>query len=254
VTGPALLSPAALDFLWESLHVGELPYPFDLRSHGATTDERRALRQRAFDDLRERGVLDGAGRIAAHVEDWLTMLARPDVSIDSVYLPEPDGPSMAALAVRRGSSALVATQDDDGLLLRPIHPGGLASAIVELLPAARRGTQQSITLPAEELANLRAGRPAGPTTVDRQVLARLSAQPKLRAGQLAANAGKRMGGRIRSPVLSWFDTLSGRYLTYAKRGADGREWITIAPADAATLRHRLGVLLDPLLHSSGLTG
>ena len=52
-----------------------------------------------------------------------------------------------------------------------------------------------------------------------------------------------MGGRSRSPVLSWFDTDTGRYLTYAKRGTDGHEWITIAPADAPTLRHRLGELM-----------
>ena len=57
------------------------------------------------------------------------------------------------------------------------------------------------------------------------------------------NARKPMGGRSRSPVLSWFDTETGRYLTYAKRGGDGREWITIAPADAPTLRHRLTELL-----------
>jgi hypothetical protein len=35
-------------------------------------------------------------------------------------------------------------------------------------------------------------------------------------------------------VLSWFDTESGRYFTQASRGRDGRDWITIAPADAAT--------------------
>jgi hypothetical protein len=52
-----------------------------------------------------------------------------------------------------------------------------------------------------------------------------------------------MGGRKRSPVLSWFDTESGRYLTYNKRGHDGTDWVTIAPADAPTLRARLTELL-----------
>jgi hypothetical protein len=87
------------------------------------------------------------------------------------------------------------------------------------------------------------GRPAGRTATDRQVLKALSEQPKLRAGQLAVNTRNPMGGRKRSPVVSWFDTETGRYLTYTKKGQDGTDWVTIAPADAATLRHHLGELL-----------
>ena len=121
-------------------------------------------------------------------------------------------------------------------------PGALASSIVARLPHCRRGTEQSITVPATELAAMEAGRPAGRTAADRQVLKNLSAQPKLRAGQLAVNTRNPMGGRKRSPVLSWFDTESGRYLTYTTQ-ASGTDWITIAPADAPTLRHRLTELL-----------
>jgi len=74
----------------------------------------------------------------------------------------------------------------------------------------------------------------------------LADQPKLRAGQLAANARNPVGGRRRAPVLSWFDTAQGRYLTYSNKGRDGTEWMTIAPADAATLRYRLTELLSGL--------
>jgi len=81
------------------------------------------------------------------------------------------------------------------------------------------------------------------TDDDRKALARLHAQPRLRGGQIGANARNRMGGKSRSPVLSWFDTETGRYFTQASRGHDGRDWITIAPADPATLRHRLGEML-----------
>jgi len=44
--------------------------------------------------------------------------------------------------------------------------------------------------------------------------------------------------------LSWFDTVSGRYLTRASTGTDGREWITVAPADAATLRERINEMIN----------
>jgi hypothetical protein len=85
---------------------------------------------------------------------------------------------------------------------------------------------------------------------DRKALARLHAQPQLRGGQIGANARNRMGGRSRSPVLSWFDTETGRYFTQATRGHDGRDWIAIAPADPATLRHRIGEMLASAANAS----
>jgi len=220
------LTPLTLDFLWESLDAGEPPYPIEVRSHGTTMDERGELRQQVSGELR--GLDD-------RVQDWLALLARAERSIDSVYQESPEPPA-SAIAVAAGSRALLATQTAEGLWLRPIDTAALASAVVDLLPPAPRGTEPSISVAAEDL-------PHGRTHADRQVLARFAAQRNRRAGQLAVNARKPMGGRTRSPVLSWFDTETGRYLTYAKRGADGREWLTIAPADAPTLRHRLTELM-----------
>ena len=231
------LSPVALDFLWESLGAGELPYPLDVRSHGATMDERSALRQRVYQELRDQQLLDGRGRIEPHLEDWLTLLARADHSIDSVFQPT-RGEALSALAVGDGALALLATQRDDGLWLRPIDPDSLASAVVDQLPPAGRGPEQSITVPADALSAMEAGRPAGRSPADQKVLAAISAEPKLRAGQLAVNARHNLGGRSRSPVVSWFDTEAGRYMTYTTN-----DWVTIAPADKATLRHRLNELL-----------
>jgi hypothetical protein len=230
------LTPVALDFLWESVAAGELPYPLDLHSHGTTMDERGVLRQQAFADLRAKNMLDRAGRPTPMLEDWLHLLSKGTNSIDAVSKDE------SALAVGDGTRALLATQNAEGLTLNQIDPGALASSIVARLPHCRRGTEQSITVPATELAAMETGRPAGRTAADRQVLKNLSAQPKLRAGQLAVNTRNPMGGRKRSPVLSWFDTESGRYLTYTTQ-ASGTDWITIAPADAPTLRHRLTELL-----------
>jgi hypothetical protein len=224
------LSPAALDFLWESLDAGELPYPLDAPSHGATADGRRALRHRVLADLRAQQMLDTDGRPSPEVEDWLILLAKGTQSIDAVFA------NTAALAVGDGTRALLATQDTRGLTLRPIDPAALVSSVVALLPPHPRGTERSITVPMAELSAPR-------SPMDREVLKALAEQPKLRVGQLAANTRNPTSGRRRAPVLSWFDTGSGRYLTYSKRGQDGTDWVTIAPADAATLRHRLSELL-----------
>lgn len=220
-----LLSPAALDFLWESLDAGELPYPLEARSHGETMDDREALRHHVL------------GSRPAEVEEWLPLLAHGTESVDSVF------ENTATLAVGDGTRGVLATQSAEGVSLTPIDPGALVSSVVAQLPPAPRGTEKSITIPAAELSAMAEGRPAGRTRMDRQVLAALAAQPKLRAGQLAANARTPVGGRRRSPVLSWFDTESGRYLTYSNPGRDGTDWLTIAPADAPTLRHRLTEML-----------
>lgn len=228
------LTPVALDFVWESLAAGEPPYPLDVRSHGATMDERRALRHRVWEDLRTQRMLDVDGRLSPDVADWLALLAHGTHSIDAVL------DDTAAVAVGDATRALLATQTTDGgLTLRPIDPSALASSVVALLPRHPRGKEHSITIPVSEL-----GSPRSP--MDREVLKSLAEQPKLRAGQLAANTRNPMGGRRRGPVLSWFDTTEGRYLTYSNKGRDGTDWITIAPADAATLRHRLTELLTTL--------
>ncbi|GAA3556773.1 ESX secretion-associated protein EspG [Amycolatopsis ultiminotia] len=250
-----LLTPLEVDFLWESAGVGELPYPLRIGSHGATVDERAALRARTLAGLTERGLADRRGRPEPDVEDYFGILASPDASLDTVQLLDPNGEPLLAVAGRLGEQGLFAVQDQRGLHLQPCPPDGLATAIVSLLPGAPRGSEKSITVPLEQLVGAsgvdflqRRGNQldaAGRASVDedRKALSRLHAQQRLRGGQIGANARNRLGGRSRSPVLSWFDTETGRYFTQATSGRDGRDWITIAPADAATLRHRLGEML-----------
>jgi hypothetical protein len=183
-----------------------------------------------FDDLRGQRLLQPDGRLNPELEDWLTLLARGTQSIDAVH------ENTAALATGDGTRALLAVQTSDGLTLRPIDPTSLASTVVALLPPHPRGTAHSMSMPAADLQSPK-------SATDREAMKTLTRQPTLRAGQLAANARSPMGGRRRAPVLSWFDTTEGRYLTYTKKGQDGTDWVTIAPADAATLRARLTELL-----------
>jgi len=236
-----LISPIALDFLWEALAAGEPPYPIEVQSHGSTVDSRRMLRQRVREDMVAKGLLTPAGRIEPQLEDWLLAVANADLSIDSVFLPELDAEPVLALAAAGRGSAVLAIQQKNGLLLRPIPRDGLVSAIVGMLPPARRGTETSISLPANELAAVGgrgggAGRASDQET--RKALAKLTGMPNKRGGQIGVNSRTEMRGRRRSAVLSWFDNDGGRYLTQSRS-----DWVTIAPADAATLRHRIGEMV-----------
>lgn len=232
------LGALALDFLWEALGVGEVPYPLEVRSHGATVDERAALRRRVREDLVADGLIDDRGRLEPELEDWFGTLAQPDLSIDSVFLPELGAPPVLALAATGRAAAVLAVQHQQELRLRPVPRDGLVSAIVGMLPGASRGTEQSISVPAEELATVPAGASSRTGDADRKALAKLTAMPNRRGGQVAVNSRTDMRGRRRSPVLSWFDNDSGRYLTQTRDG-----WTTVAPTDAATLRHRVGELV-----------
>lgn len=264
MTRAELLSPLELDFLWESFGAGELPYPLRVRSHGATVDERAHLRSQALARLAQRGVSDDRGRPEPHVVEFFEVLTASEASLDSLHLGEPGAPPLLAVAASLGGKGLLTVQDQRGFHFQPVPADGLVSAIVSLFPGASRGSEKSITVPLAELVGgtgadfVQRRPPAGAGRVsveeDRKALARLQAQPRLRGGQIGANARNRVGSKTRSPVLSWFDTESGRYLTQATRGHDGRDWITIAPADAATLRHRLGEMLTGVTSTSMAPG
>ena len=248
------LTEVELDFLWESSGLGELPYPITVRSHGDTLEERAVLRTRVLTDLARRGLVDEHGRPQPHFEDMLGVLAFAECSLDSVLLSAPDAePRMAVAAAMGGQGALI-VQEAGTVWLERIPTDGLASAIVGQLPAAPRGKEKSINVPLEELLTGPGGdfiqRRPPPThgstaraDEDRKALARLHVQERKRGGQIGANARGQAGSKSRPPVLSWFDTETGRYLTQASKGPDGRDWIVIAPADAPTLRHRLAEML-----------
>ena len=264
-TGQEFFTPLTFDMLWEAVGLGELPYPLSVKSHGETLDERARLRHRANTELKARGLRDQYGRLEPHVEEWFTVLARPTLSIDALHIPDYQRPPVAILAASDGKTGVLAIQDEDGVWIRPTYPDGLVSSVVELLPAGQRGTESSVTLPVEEALRIPPNRTPVTTgggesspksrrrtslsekSADpRETYARLVGQPRLRGGQLAANTRSELGGRRRSPVLAWFDTETGRYLSLSRPGTDGREWMTVSGADAKTLRGRLGEMVAAL--------
>ncbi|EHR53157.1 hypothetical protein SacmaDRAFT_4987 [Saccharomonospora marina XMU15] len=255
------LSPLELDFLVEALRAGELPYPLRVRSHGETVEERAGLRGQVMAGLAGRGLVDDDGTPRPWLEDAFSVLVGSDVSLDSIQLVAQNAEPRLAVAAALGGDGVLAVQEGYGLYLERVPADGLAGAIVGQLPPAPRGTEKSITVPIEQLlagpgADFMQRRASaakggvGTADADRKALARLHAQERLRGGQLGANARGRGGGRTRTPVLSWFDTETGRYFTQASRGQDHRDWIIIAPADAATLRHRLSEMLANAVNST----
>lgn len=253
--GPRPITALEFDFLWELAAPGEVPYPLVRVSHGRTMDERAELRRTTLAELAQRGVLDRHGRVEPRLASYLEVLAGGQLTVDSVHIAEPGSKAVLAVVGSLHGRGLLAVQDERGLWLKEVPNDGLASTIVSLLPPGERGSLRSITMPVEQLMagagadflqrkDGGAGAPEpGPADDDRKVLARLHAEERLRGGQIGANVLTEVGSRSRSPVLSWFDTESGRYLTKASRGSDGREWITIAPADLATLRQRIAEMI-----------
>jgi ESX secretion-associated protein EspG len=222
-------SPLAFDFLWESAQVGELPYPLRVRSHGATENERVSLRHRTDVELKARGIREPRGRLAPPIEDALHLMAFAPLTIDALHIPQFDTPTVGVLAAADETKGVLAVQDADGIWLRDVPPDSLVSAVIGVLPAGPRGSEASVTLPLDEAL---------------RTYGRIAGQPRLRGGQLAANSRSQVGAKQRSRVLAWFDTATGRYLSVSRAGTDGREWVTVAPADPATLRTRLGEMVS----------
>src|SRR5438270_5187094 len=119
MTRGELLSPLELDFLWETFGAGELPYPLEVRSHGATLDERARLRGQVLAGLAQRGVADGRGRPEPHVENFFEVLASAEVSLDSVHLTAPDGPPLLAVAGALAGQGVLTVRDQRGFHFQP---------------------------------------------------------------------------------------------------------------------------------------
>ena len=72
------------------------------------------------------------------------------------------------------------------------------------------------------------------------VLRKLLAEERTGGGQLYAARRDRFGRKQRCAApLTYFDTITGRYLSAKAAGGDGTPWITVQPADFTTLQNRL---------------
>ncbi|HEX8870486.1 MAG TPA: ESX secretion-associated protein EspG [Lentzea sp.] len=249
ITPEFLLSPREFEVLWHELRLGRMPYPLDVPSEGDTEQDRRVLREKTLDDLRERGLVDND-----RLEEFLRLLDDHEVSVDAVAGLDR---TVRALAVSGRGRAALAIIDDDRVGLLAIRETGIAREIVRVLPDAEPGPGTAVNVRVSALQDAVAIQEAeeddpddfwgaSDEVDDRAALqqAGLSSQDAKQFGDLASNriAGGQFGvtrGQERSGVvINWFDTHQGRYLMV---NSDG--WLSLSPTDNDRIATRIDAVL-----------
>jgi hypothetical protein len=218
--------------LWEDLRLGDVPFPIEVRGHGATLGERARIRDSVYADLRGHGLIQD-DRPAEQLEDALRLLARPRIRVDLLALLEEEQP-VKALVVARRARALMAVQRELAIELSVVHDTAIANAIVGVLPACQPGAGRSVCVSATSVDS---GHP------DVALINRIARRPLVRMGQFGMTVRDGQGKVSRLPGISWFDTDQGRYTSTVIRGRDGLDWTTVSPADNSRLVHRINETL-----------
>ncbi len=245
------------DICWADLNLGEHVYPLRIRSHGRTHEERAHLRRRVYQQLGSSGLARGE-RLEPDLQDALTLLARAPVWVDMHWLAEPGQTGTnRAVGARSGEYGLVACLDPAGLRLIPRPGSSLLLALIDQLPATAPAHGQSITLPRTALAGSpptdqhsvydRSAATSGRFRHQVRTLETVLARPRLRGGQIVANARDRTGKRHRSRPTEWFDTEAGRWTARLQPTAGGDEYLTVAPADSSRIAIQVTELLERLV-------
>ena len=238
----ATLSLPAFEILWEDLRAGSIPHPFDVQTHGETIEERARIKKAVHADLESRN-LARRGRPEPELEDALMLLARPELRIVALGMPDTSADTLLrASVVARGSYAILATQDDRTISLNLVQD--LVQSIVNVLPPMRPGPGKPVTLPTEALKpqQQQGIRQTVRTTAnpDVQLFRQMMSNPPIGTGHFTVTLEQ---GRTKKnfPPVTWVDTAAGRYLNTPGRTP---EWITVAPADNTGLARQLSQVLS----------
>jgi hypothetical protein len=240
----AQLSLPAFEVLWEDLRAGSIPYPFDISQHGETLDERARIKASVRAELEHRNLVR-RGRPEPDLEDALNLLARPELRVIALCIPDMNQQKLVrASVVARGGYAVLVTQDDAGVTLNLVQPNEIATSLANVMPPGRPGPGKPVTVPAqafEEQPRQQEGfRQAVRTTENDDV--RLAKQmltgPAIGNGHFLVQLGQ---GRTKRdfPPVTWVDTNAGRYANVPARAG----WFTIGPADNMALARHLGQVL-----------
>jgi len=240
----AQLSLPAFEVLWEDLRAGSIPYPFDVSQHGETLDERARIKAAVHADL-ERRNLARRGRPEPDLEDALNLLARPELRVIALCVPDMNQEKVVrASVVARGGYAVLVTQEDATITLNLVQPNEIATSLANAMPPGRPGPGKLVTVPGEAFENQpqqqQGFRQAVRTTENDDV--RLAKQmltgPAIGNGHFVV---KMEQGRTKRdfPPVTWIDTRQGRYSNVQTRNG----WFTISPADNMGLARHLGQVL-----------
>lgn len=240
----AQLSLPAFEVLWEDLRAGSIPYPFDISQHGETLDERARIKAAVRADL-ERRNLARRGRPEPDLEDALNLLARPELRVIAICMPDMNQQKLVrASVVARGGYAVLAVQEDTGITLNLVQANEIATSLANAMPPGRPGPGKPVTVPAQAFEDQppqqEGFRQAVRTTENDDV--RLAKQmltgPAIGNGHFLVQMGQ---GRTKRdfPPVTWIDTQAGRYANVPARAG----WFTISPTDNMGLARHLGQVL-----------
>jgi hypothetical protein len=218
-------------------------------------EERVVLREQVRDSLRARGLHDGE-TLSARLEELLTLAVRGPFSVDGQLSV---GEYVRVLASSRGTEGVLVAQTDDEVRVVSVRHGKVVPAVISLLPDEKPGPGGAARLPRQAFDDAideyqRSGyvglertlTGAGVTGRDLRTVITLVESARHGGGQLAANSVDAVGRHARTPVVNWFDTAAGRYLTHIEVARDRVEWLTITPADTSRIEQRLTNLIAAL--------
>jgi hypothetical protein len=241
--------------LWADLGLGPMPYPLAVRACGRTPAQRAEFTAEVYRGLGARGLAEGR-RLDAGLEALLFLLARCEFAADAVAHV---GYPLRALAGTDRHTAVLAMLAGGEVWLTAIRPTALAAAITGVLPPRDAGPGHGLSLPyaalaaaadpAEDVFGARvepaaALRTAGVSPVDTAALLELAAGRRL-GGQFSVSRAEPGPARRMDTLVSWFDTPRGRYLLVHEDS-----WLSLAPADAVRLEHRVAALLSEVDETS----
>jgi hypothetical protein len=236
-----------------------LPYPLDVPSPGESVDERARHVEMVLADLARRGLVQGAG-LAVDLADALDLLVSGEIVIDGrLALGRP----LDLVGVVHNDRAVLAVQAGDTVQVSLVHDRDLVQSIVALLPAARRLTGNSMTIPYEAFTRaLTTFVDTGDSFEFEQILA----QAGVRGQDVQMLAGLAQAGSVaaqfgvarRTPttdvyrerqVWTWYAAEAGGVLL-SHDSNDSPTWTTLTPADPARLGQYLGKALYTLRYGS----
>ncbi|MBW4720747.1 ESX secretion-associated protein EspG [Saccharothrix obliqua] len=212
------------------------------------------MTRNAWADLERLGLARG-GQVHADLARSLRLIAGAAVEFYA-FFNVGDSDTRSALVAQSGDDALrVVLRPDKHFTVEPVRPEDAVQSLVAALPEAGPGRGGVLSLPADALADkprharsdddgersfLQASRPTGAHVAEAQGVRKLLAEPRTGGGQLFAARRDRYGRKHRCAApLTFFDTVTGRYLSAKSTGGDGTPWLTVQPADFATIQGRL---------------
>lgn len=241
----AQLSLPAFEVLWEDLRAGSMPYPFDISQHGDTLDERARIKAAVHADLEKRG-LARRGRPEPDLEDALNLLARPELRVIAVCIPDMNQEKLVcASVVARGGYAVLVSQEEATITLNLLQPNEIATSLANAMPPGRPGPGKPVTVPGEAFEQQQPQQQQGfrqavrsTENDDVRIAKQMLTGPAIGNGHFLVQMSQ---GRTKRdfPPVTWVDTRQGRYANIETR----KGWFTISPADNMGLARHLGQVL-----------